>query len=200
MLVACFQLWAVDKNCGLCVLGAHTQPGSLKNRFWVALTFLRSPTRMQLCTNTAGLPPRSIPGIWRCAPEEYVPRASHQHQRSVPVGLTSFSWFPWSRWDISASLATVLLFLRRNWQQDTRPDLMWVCMHYDGMSPKLVHLSRAPGNPVQRNLHRLCQCGANTRLEWITCHSDLAPHRTLQAVCSSTHFFPIIWYVSALSS
>lgn len=52
MWAACFQLWALDKNCELCVLGAHTQPGYLKRHLRVAQAYavLRSPTQMQLHT------------------------------------------------------------------------------------------------------------------------------------------------------
>lgn len=62
--------------------------------------------------------------------ENCVPRASHQHQRTVPVGLTSYV--------SPVSLATALPSLRRSWQRDTMPGLTWVCRHRYGLSPKLT--------------------------------------------------------------
>lgn len=146
------HLWAVDKIFGLCVLVAHTQPGSSKSHVWVAQAVLRSPTQLQHCTNTAVLPPRQVPGSQCHASEGCVPRDSHQHQCPVPVGVTSFSCFLLRY----LCLATALLFLWRNWQLDTMRDLTWRCVCYCGMSPKLIHVPRAVGNAVQRNLRRLC--------------------------------------------
>lgn len=161
--VECCQL---SFSCGLlvrivdCVSWVH---------FWVAQAraVLRTPTQMQLCTSTVVLLPRHILGSQHCAPEDYVPRVSHQHQHNVLIGLASYSWFLWSCWDTSALLATALLFPRRNWQQDSMPDSTWVCMRYCGVSPKLIHLPRALSNTIQRNLCKLCRLPAwGPALSW----------------------------------
>lgn len=165
MLAACFQLWALGKNDGLCVLGAHIQLGSFKTHFWVAQAVLRSPTQMQLCTDTTVLPPRLIPASWHYAPEDCVPRARHHG----PVGLDS--WIPQSHWDSSASLA--LLFLRRNWQQESMLDLIWVCSVtmacHQSSSLFMEHWVTLCRGTCAGSAG--CKPGTSTQLEPITCHS-----------------------------
>lgn len=109
-------------RCGLlirivnCVswLPTHSLAPSRCIFVWLRLRlFLGAPLRCN-CTHMVVLPPRPVPGSRCCAP-----RASHQHQCSIPLVLARYSWFSQSHQVTSVSLVTALLFLRRNWQQNT---------------------------------------------------------------------------------
>lgn len=107
--------------------------------------------QMQLCSNTAVLTPKSIPGSQHCVQRPLCPgsAATIVSQLALPAS----AGFPRT---VLPTLLQHFHFLRRSQQQDAMTDFTWVFMCQHSVTQKLIYPPRPPGNTVQRSMHWLC--------------------------------------------